>query len=322
MGRKIKYGLDYFPLDVDFFDDHKLLMIEEELGVKGGYLALRLMAMVYEQGYYLEWQESSRVSCAKRVGNGFTGSLVWEILDCCLKHGLFDREKFEKYGILTSNGIQKRWQEVMKLINRKAVVDERYKIISSEEKAISSQVIPISSEEMLINSEDMTQKKGKERKVKKIPKVEDSSSSSPPASQAGAGKVSEPFWDQIVETWFSFVEKKFGDRPSFKGPDPKALKKIIGLLKKRAEAKGVEWNEASAIERLTAFFDRAYEDPWLKGHFLLANLESQFDKIILNGTTHQRTSAGQSGSVSGGKSAGANQLAGMLKSELATKVNA
>lgn len=139
MARPNKYNLHYFPLDVIFFDDHKTILIEEDFGVKGGYLAIRLLAMVYEQGYYLEWKDKSEVTIAKRVGNGFTGALVMEVLKSCLKHGLFDKTLFYKNNVLTSTGIQKRWLQVMNQLRRKVDVSNEIWLISSEETQASTE---------------------------------------------------------------------------------------------------------------------------------------------------------------------------------------
>ena len=156
MARPNKYDLRYFPLDVGFFDNHKTIMIEEDFGVKGGYLAIRLMAMVYEKGYFLEWRGKAEFSCAKRVGNGYTSALVCEILNSCLKHGLFDRSLFDKYGILTSKGIQERWLEVMKGMRRKHEVNVQYWLVSSEDNKVSS-------EETTMPATFSTQKEMKEK---------------------------------------------------------------------------------------------------------------------------------------------------------------
>jgi hypothetical protein len=287
MARPVKHNLDYFPLDVGFFNDHKLLMIEEDFGVKGGYLAVRLMAMVYQQGYYLEWKDKSEISCAKRVGNGFTGALVCEILNSCLKHGLFDQRVFTEHGVLTSRGIQKRWIQVMIGIRRKVE-------ISSELNLITSEVNGVSSEETTTPATFSTQKerKGKEIKEEKITQHPDPEKvkqkaiapdkPSPPKINSNRKKEEqpEPYWDLLVKTWFDFGKEKFKEPPSFAGADPKIFKRIIERLKKRASQKNQEWNETSAPKRLKLFLTSAFEDPWLSKHFLLKNLESQFDTVV------------------------------------------
>ncbi len=311
MGRPVKNKLDYFPLDVDFFDNHKLLMIEEDFGIKGGYLAVRLMAMVYSEGYYLQWKDRYEHSCAKRVGNGFTGALVYEVLKCCLKHGLFDRKMFEEHQVLTSRGIQERWTWIMNAMRRKVEILPKLSLISSEETTVSDTF--------------STQKEKKENKIKENtvaaeePPPPEKNVSVSKKKKGKSDETPEPFWKELVEEWFDFNVKKFGEKPSFERNDPKIFKRIIIRLRKRAEAKQVEWTAKSSVERLGQFLSKAFEDKWLSEHFLLSNLENQFDTIILNhkinGTHKQNFNNGNRG-VTSGKSAGAEQLLSNLQNEL------
>jgi hypothetical protein len=162
MARPKKYNLQYFPLDVNFFEDHKILMIEEDFGLKGGYIALRLLAMIYEQGYYLEWKDKFEVSVARRLGNGFSGAFVMDVLKSCMKHEFFDRTLFDGHVVLSSRGIQKRWLMVMTQLRRKPEINSAFWLIDSEE-------MPVSSEETTAPSAFSTQKESKvnERKLKK-----------------------------------------------------------------------------------------------------------------------------------------------------------
>lgn len=320
MGRSVRSGLDYFPLEVGFFDDHKLLMIEEDHGIRGGYLAIRLIGMIYKEGYFLKWEEASPFSTAKRVGNSYTGNEVESIVKSCLKYDLFDIEKFNEFSILTSNGIQKRWLHIMNAIRRKVEINVAYVCISSED-------IPDKPHLSTDNLQESTQKKGKERKGK-----ESSSPADKPQVPKKSKKVStkkntepEPYWDLIIEIWFSFNEEKYGGRPILSGQDARNLKKLIQLLKARAKLKQVEWNEQTAPQRLRAYLDEAFEDPWLKGNFLLNNLVTQFNKIILNHSQHATNRKNTGGTIipiTGGKSAGAIELVAKLKDNLTASEHA
>jgi hypothetical protein len=103
-------------------------------------------------------------------------------------------------------------------------------------------------------------------------------------------ELPEPHWEELVKVWFDFNVEKFGGKPSFEKDDPRILKRIIGRLKKRAADKQVEWTRDTSILRWKSFLTKSYEEKWLSTHFLLSNLENQFDTIILNhnanGTTN------------------------------------
>lgn len=42
MARPNKMGLDYFPFDVDFFNDEKIVAISGEFGIKGEIVVIKL----------------------------------------------------------------------------------------------------------------------------------------------------------------------------------------------------------------------------------------------------------------------------------------
>lgn len=110
----------------------------------------------------------------------------------------------------------------------------------------------------------------------------------PPKNSGKNEKEPEPFWEVLVKIWFDFNFEKFKEKPSFSDADPRYLKKIIEKLKKRAALKKVDWNEITAPERLRTFLLKAYEDDWLCKHFLLRNLNEQFDTVIMK---HRAASA-------------------------------
>ena len=68
MARPNKTGIDYFPFDVDFFLNDKLQLIEGEFGMKGGYIAIRLLCKVYKNGYYYQWGADECLLFAKNLG--------------------------------------------------------------------------------------------------------------------------------------------------------------------------------------------------------------------------------------------------------------
>lgn len=44
-------GLEFFYLSVDFFENDKILLVEQELGSRATLLVLRLLARIYHKGY-------------------------------------------------------------------------------------------------------------------------------------------------------------------------------------------------------------------------------------------------------------------------------
>lgn len=95
-------------------------------------------------------------------------------------------------------------------------------------------------------------------------------------------KSSEPFWNELVEVYFNFTQSRYGESPTFDGSAPRDLKNIVSCLRKRAEAKGLEWTEKIAIYRFDLFLQHCYMDDWLKDHWLLMNIDRQKDRIFFN----------------------------------------
>lgn len=114
MARPIKQGLDYFPLDVDFFNDDKIQLIEAEFGIKGTYIAIRLLTKIYSEGYYVEYSELLKNKLA-RVGD-LNLCLIDEVVNKLVKYDFFDKDIFRKHNMLTSKTIQKNWVKISQYI--------------------------------------------------------------------------------------------------------------------------------------------------------------------------------------------------------------
>ena len=113
----IKSGIDYFPLDVSM--DAKMELIEAEFGLTGFGVVVHLLQEIYgKAGYYIEWTEEVALLFARKVGLG--GGVVSEIIEASVRRGMFDKEKYDKYHVLTSRGIQKRYFEA---VSRRKVLE-------------------------------------------------------------------------------------------------------------------------------------------------------------------------------------------------------
>ena len=95
-----------------------------------------------------------------------------------------------------------------------------------------------------------------------------------------AKKETAKFWDKLVDGGFGFSKEKFSTEPTFKGEQAKQLKIIVETIERATLKAGKEYTEDFAMASLLQFITLAYSDQWLKDHFLLKNLCSQFDSII------------------------------------------
>lgn len=113
MARPRKQGLDYFPLDVDFFEDDRLLVVSADFGFKGELAAIKLLCMIYANGYYISWSELVQAKLIHEL-KGIASYILDMIVKRLVKVGFFNKELFESKQILTSIEIQRRYFEATK----------------------------------------------------------------------------------------------------------------------------------------------------------------------------------------------------------------
>ncbi|MNB67206.1 hypothetical protein D3C75_136910 [compost metagenome] len=112
MARPTKEGLDYFPLDIDFDQDDKLVVPINKYGMQGLGIIIKLMGEIYRNGYFYPWGEREQYVFGNRVNVDINS--INDVVNECLKWGFFHEGLFMKYQILTSKGFQKRYIEASK----------------------------------------------------------------------------------------------------------------------------------------------------------------------------------------------------------------
>ena len=108
MARPVKTGLDYFPLHIDFFDDIRICALAVQYGTKGQLAAIILLVHLYKTGYYLLWDDDTRVRVLKDMP-GVTFDELDHIVEELVKWDFFDKELFNQQGVLTSREVQKHF---------------------------------------------------------------------------------------------------------------------------------------------------------------------------------------------------------------------
>ena len=155
MARPRKTGLDYFPFDVDFFNDEKIEAISGEFGIKGEIVAIKLLAAIYRNGYFIEWSEMLQMKMLKTLPS-ISKDLLVEIVQRLVRWNFFDEGLFNSDNVLTSRGIQRRYFEAMK---RNSLGDSLpFLLVSVTETNVSVTKTRVSVTET-------PQSKGKESKV-------------------------------------------------------------------------------------------------------------------------------------------------------------
>lgn len=108
MARPLKQGLDYHPLDVEFYREIKVRQLNHAFGPISTVILLTLLGAVYkDRGYYAEWNDDLCFLVA--VDSFSTEEVVRAVVKKALAVGLFDQDCFSAYGILTSKEIQRHY---------------------------------------------------------------------------------------------------------------------------------------------------------------------------------------------------------------------
>ena len=171
MARPKTRGLLYFPLDIDFFEDNKIRILKARYKSDGVQIYLFLLCEIYRKGYYIKVDDDFEYIISDELG--IDQNKVKQVLNFLLKRSLFDNTLFNSDKVLTSAGIQRRYQAMVKARALKnPITVERFWLLQEEETETFIKVNPSlnNSENNSNNSKknnDNSEKndiKGKERK--------------------------------------------------------------------------------------------------------------------------------------------------------------
>lgn len=129
MGRTNQTGLSFFSFDVDFFEDDKIMLIEDEFGTRGIYVLIRLLCRIYKDGYYYKFGDDECRLFSRKLGiDEINKEFIDKVVDCAVRRGFFSKQMFEQQGILTSHGIQNRYLEATRRF-KEVVMNNDYLLI-------------------------------------------------------------------------------------------------------------------------------------------------------------------------------------------------
>lgn len=124
MARPQKEGMDYFPHDTDAMNDEKIEALRMLYGNDGYAFYFILLERIYRnKNAELDVSDAETKKILSRK-IGISEELFTEILETCLKRKCFDREAYEKDGVLTSEGIKNR---ALPIIQKRTAMRNKYK---------------------------------------------------------------------------------------------------------------------------------------------------------------------------------------------------
>ncbi len=133
MARPIKKGLDYFPLDADIFSDKKMKVLYSRFGADGFTLYTYLLCEVYKEGFYMNVDEDFYDLVSSDLN--MSVDKIGQIMNFLLERSLFDGKLFRSDKVLTSVGIQRRYQLAVssRAAKRPITVNSEFWLLSDDE---------------------------------------------------------------------------------------------------------------------------------------------------------------------------------------------
>lgn len=134
MARPEKNGIEYFPKDTGFYRDRKIRAVLARFGGDGTALYDYILCEIYDdKGYYLQIDDDFQDIASADLYVSY--EKIGLMLDFLLKKSLFDNTLFSRDKVLSSHGIQTRYQKAVKSrgAKRDIVVDGKFWLLDEAE---------------------------------------------------------------------------------------------------------------------------------------------------------------------------------------------
>ncbi len=130
-------GLQYFPLDVNFFENNKIAIIISDYGLEATAVVLKLFSQIYKSGYYMDWNEKIGKIFSTSFHTKYSYATIMNLVNSLVEEDIFNKKMYEEYHILTSEKIQNCYFT--------ATVRRKKQKISNPEYLLIADMIPSST---------------------------------------------------------------------------------------------------------------------------------------------------------------------------------
>lgn len=126
-------SLSEFPFAVDIFNDNKIKAIKSRFGTTGIMVYIYILCLIYREGFYIKSDDYLCHIIADELK--VSPNTVRQIELSLVERAMFDYNLFYSGNVLSSRGIQRRWQDELTEHppKSKIEVDERYWLLNCEE---------------------------------------------------------------------------------------------------------------------------------------------------------------------------------------------
>lgn len=169
MAGQPKRGLDFAAWDVHLFDDDERFdVLIDAQGWDGFGVFFWICTKAYAtNGYYYEWrEETSAATIAKRMSGGIKSDTVKQVVQLCLRIGLFDNRLFDRERVLTNKMMQERYMyAIEKRSKRGRTINRDYWLLKKDETKAYI-IIPENEHNLSENEHNLSENDTKKSKVK------------------------------------------------------------------------------------------------------------------------------------------------------------
>ena len=208
MAGKPKRSIDFAGWRTDIFEnDTKIDELIEAQGWIGFSIYFYLCQKAYaSDGYFYRWSYTNAATTARRMGGGIRSGTIRQVVGLCLQIGLFDKRLFDREGILTSRGIQRRYIVAIQKRSFKEVEGKLWLLNEKESEGLI--VVPENSDSLPEDAHSLPGRATKESKVKesKVKERETAEPFPPPAPEQliyDYGKENVEKYVRRVINWYS-----------------------------------------------------------------------------------------------------------------------
>lgn len=293
MARPLKQGIEYFSFDVDFFSDVKIRKIARACGPASTSILICLLCNIYrDKGYYISWDEDLPFVVADSIGAvGITEGAVEEVIKKALQVGFFNQELYEKYKILTSNGIQSRFKSA---VVRREEIEYITEYLVTD---IKNEVIAYNNS---INDNGSTQSKVKvKRKKSNIPPTPPKGGGDKPkrVSKKGKPAILNSSARSVFEDYYL---NTFGSSYYWTAKDAGSMADLLKKIAYSRTQKEMSVDDDSMLYALKMLLSSVKEG-WIFENFSVTNINSKYNEIVAKAKNGNHSSGNKDGT---GKPAG------------------
>lgn len=267
-GRPLKDGLDFMRVDVHMDADDKIGLIEMDCGAVSFGVVVKLLMQVYSSGYFYPWTErEEKLFCKRR---NVESGLCKQVIASAIRWKFFDPDLYEKYGVLTSRGIQKRYFFAVK---NRSVIETDPKLLLLDPLGY----VPV--EKTIVKSAETP--KGMELIVTESPYITEQNITghNTPAPENVSERVGVPArWPEgslEITTWFAF-EKAYGGIIPDREKNRTAVDQIIHNARERGDAGVIV---PAMMEKLLELKTQDTKGFWKRQPFLPSTLVSLWARV-------------------------------------------